>query len=80
MASEQRKRVFLRLFQCHQAPQLARGDVMCGTELVGFYRGLVASMLRAAGTRKFQHHPVTFKPGEISFASLRSEVRFQEAH
>lgn len=53
---------------------------MRGTELAGFYRGLVASMLRAAGTRKFQHHPVTFKPGEISFASLRSEVRFQEAH
>lgn len=51
---------------------------MHGTELL--QRSGCVCMLRAAGTRKFQHHLVTFKPGEISFASLRSEVKFQEAH
>jgi len=51
-----------------------------GMELVNLCRSLVVSMLRAAGTSKFQHHPITFKPGEISFASPCLEVRFQKAH
>lgn len=53
---------------------------MHGTELVGVCRCLVIAVLRAAGTRKHQRHPITFKPGEISFTSLHSIVRFQEAH
>lgn len=56
---------------------LARGDDMRGTELVGFCRGVVVTVLGAAGTRKLQRHPIAFKPEDIS---LHSKVTFHEAH